>query len=291
MIIVLLIAGICAVLAGLLAIAIGIPVQEFSFGNTLILAGVVAVCSGMLVLVQAVVVRELRNIARRLGPRTTAEARPRPVLAPVAPPEPAGEEGFLFPRDYGAEAEPGSPLAAAPRQPWREEGVARDRTREEPAAEPPPEPAEPAPLPPLRRRHLMFSSNLRKDRDLAQPRGTEAAPSDRPGPPAIESSEAPPASFEDGWPSSERPRESEAQQRRAGRGPFSFAETNAGAKEHSSQPARDEDHPPATVIKSGVVDGMAYSLYSDGSIEAQMPEGLMRFATIDELRAHLDRRS
>ena len=47
---------------------------------------------------------------------------------------------------------------------------------------------------------------------------------------------------------------------------------------------------PVTVLKSGVVDGMAYSLYSDGSIEAQMPEGMMRFASIDELRAHLDQR-
>ena len=45
-----------------------------------------------------------------------------------------------------------------------------------------------------------------------------------------------------------------------------------------------------TVLKSGVVDGMAYSLYSDGSIEAQMPEGMMRFASIDELRSHLDQR-
>ena len=44
------------------------------------------------------------------------------------------------------------------------------------------------------------------------------------------------------------------------------------------------------MLKSGVVDGMAYSLYSDGSIEAQMPEGLMRFASIDELRTHLDQR-
>jgi hypothetical protein len=47
----------------------------------------------------------------------------------------------------------------------------------------------------------------------------------------------------------------------------------------------------AMVIKSGVVDGMGYSLYSDGSIEAQMPEGMMRFASIDELRAHLDQRA
>jgi hypothetical protein len=257
-------------LAGLLAIAFGIPVQEFSFGNTLILAGVVAVCSGLIVLAQAVVVQELRNIARRLDPRTSAEVRPRPVLAPVAP---SAEtiEGLLFPRDYGAEAEPPPSPAAAPRP-----------TEPEPVSPPPP-----------RRRHLMFSSNLRKDRDLAQPRGTEAAPSDRPGPPlAFESGEAPLASFEDAWPRSQRPRESEAQQQRAGRGPPTFTETNAGATEYPPQPTKGKDHhPPATVIKSGVVDGMAYSLYSDGSIEAQLPEGLMRFATIDELRAHLDRGS
>jgi len=55
-------------------------------------------------------------------------------------------------------------------------------------------------------------------------------------------------------------------------------------------PARSEDQSQITVLKSGVVDGMAYSLYSDGSIEAQMPEGMMRFASIDELRAHLDQR-
>jgi hypothetical protein len=51
------------------------------------------------------------------------------------------------------------------------------------------------------------------------------------------------------------------------------------------------EQPAVTVLKSGIVDGMAYSLYSDGSIEAQMPEGMMRFASIDELRAHLDQRA
>jgi hypothetical protein len=55
-------------------------------------------------------------------------------------------------------------------------------------------------------------------------------------------------------------------------------------------PAAAETAPGVTVIKSGVVDGMAYSLYSDGSIEAQMPEGMLRFASLDELRAHLERR-
>jgi hypothetical protein len=60
---------------------------------------------------------------------------------------------------------------------------------------------------------------------------------------------------------------------------------------NSLQPRRTEDHSAVTVLKSGVVDGMAYSLYSDGSIEAQMPEGLMRFASLEELTAHIERRS
>jgi hypothetical protein len=64
------------------------------------------------------------------------------------------------------------------------------------------------------------------------------------------------------------------------------------AAEASIPPPAPREPAPSqvTVLKSGVVDGMAYSLYSDGSIEAQMPEGMMRFASIDELRAHLDQR-
>ena len=54
--------------------------------------------------------------------------------------------------------------------------------------------------------------------------------------------------------------------------------------------ARENDPARVTVLKSGVVDGMAYSLYSDGSIEAQMPEGMMSFDSIEDLREHLDNR-
>ena len=45
---------------------------------------------------------------------------------------------------------------------------------------------------------------------------------------------------------------------------------------------------PVSVLKSGVVDGMAYTLYSDGSIEAQLPQGALRFGSITELRHHLE---
>jgi hypothetical protein len=48
---------------------------------------------------------------------------------------------------------------------------------------------------------------------------------------------------------------------------------------------------PVSILKSGVIDGMAYTLYTDGSIEAQLPSGVMRFASIDELREHLEKHS
>ncbi len=45
---------------------------------------------------------------------------------------------------------------------------------------------------------------------------------------------------------------------------------------------------PIAILKSGVIDGMAYTLYTDGSIEAELPQGTMRFGSIDELRSHLE---
>jgi hypothetical protein len=45
---------------------------------------------------------------------------------------------------------------------------------------------------------------------------------------------------------------------------------------------------PISILKSGVVDGMAYTLYSDGSIEAQLPQGTLRFGSIAELRNHIE---
>jgi hypothetical protein len=46
-----------------------------------------------------------------------------------------------------------------------------------------------------------------------------------------------------------------------------------------------------TVLKSGTVEGMAYTLYSDGSIEAQLPQGMVRFGSITELRNHIENES
>ena len=69
MMVVLLVAGIGLLLAGLVAIGFGIQINEFSLGNTLIVAGTVAACTGMLLLGLWTAVKELKTIARRLGPR------------------------------------------------------------------------------------------------------------------------------------------------------------------------------------------------------------------------------
>jgi hypothetical protein len=302
MMVVVLVAGIGLLLAGILAILFGIPVKEFSFGNTLILVGAVSICTGMVMLALWTVVRELKHIARQLGGGVATEARMAAALHPAArgtaPGHPAQEDGgFLLDRD-----QPAPPYADAPRgdqsaaPPWHEEAASRDRGRGE-VPPPVPESAETAAAPKARR-NLLFSSTSRKERERAQTRTTELPALDpRPGPPVapppFEPSETPPANFDDAWPKIERARAADVPLRRTSRTPVTSSEPDAGAPAAGRYPpaARSEEQPPVTILKSGVVDGMAYSLYSDGSIEAQMPEGMMRFASIDELRAHLDQRT
>jgi hypothetical protein len=50
---------------------------------------------------------------------------------------------------------------------------------------------------------------------------------------------------------------------------------------------RADAPPQVSVLKSGVVDGMGYTLYTDGSIEAKLPQGMVRFGSVAELRAYL----
>jgi hypothetical protein len=292
MAIALLIAGIGFLLAGVAQIVFGIPVKEFSFGNTLLTTGAVTTCTGAIMIGIWIAIREFRDIAQHLGavvpqhPAAAFSAAPAPAIVR----EPLHEsDGFALDQLATAKAEPAPaappsvPAPPAP-PPWHEETASRDRGRADAL------PVDPAAK---QRRNLLFSSTSRKERERAEARSTDmplldpahpvssaAAPPPAVPPPA-RPSEAPPGSFEEAWP-----------QRRGGRAPSTFAEGSTGAAvaDRSPPPPRSEEPAPVTVLKSGVVDGMAYSLYSDGSIEAQMPEGMMRFASIDELRAHLDQR-
>jgi hypothetical protein len=274
MMILLLIAGIGAVLAGLAAIVFGIPIKEFGFGNTLILVGAIGVCTGTILLGLSLVVRELKIIAQRLRP---ADSRGRTALPSIGPG--AAEPGLsaVGGRDRTAsehadDAESGASILSSSPPTWHEETASRERGRVEP-----PSASEAVDAVAKPRRNLLFSSTSRKERERAQARATDGAV---PLPRVVEPAEAPPETFDDAWPKSERARDAEVPPQRRGRAPSTIPEAAA----------RNEDQAPVTVLKSGVVDGMAYSLYSDGSIEAQLPEGMMRFASIDELRSHLEHR-
>ena len=282
---VLLIGGVCFLLAGLVAIGFGILIKEFSFGNTLILTGAIVACTGALMLGLWSAVRELKKIGQQLGSTWPSESRAGSMLA---------SDGLSEVRGGQPMSSAGNPEPAM-HSPNSIDGAAqRDHGRSDVQGREPAEAAHSA----KPRRNLLFSSTSRREREREQARTSEPSATDLDSGSSAsaapsEASEMPGASFEHTWPKLDRPRRGDpTPPRRSGRSASTFAEPAAGrAEAESHAPSGQSDsQPPVTVLKSGVVDGMAYSLYSDGSIEAQMPEGMMRFASIDELRAHLDQR-
>jgi hypothetical protein len=283
--IVLLIAGTLAILAGLAAIGFGIPVKEFGFGNTLILTGTVGVCTGLIILGMAQVLRELKKLAARPAEAGLPPLRRDLPLPPFGETDAANgdtdetdtaanHEGPSFTRDRPAgPLRSRAPDPAVP--PWQDE-VLRDRERLIAADDKPDEP---------KRRNLLFESSRRE-------RAAQDAAAETPSRPA-EGRAAEGRPFEDAWAQTERPRSDAI--RRAARAPL--LPPNDKLPDAALIPDRNEPpeadvspEPEVVVVKSGVVDNMAYSLYSDGSIEADMPEGTMRFASIDDLRDHLENR-
>ncbi|MGJ5207266.1 hypothetical protein [Bradyrhizobium sp. HKCCYLR20261] len=315
-----LVAGALAVLAGLGAIAYGIPFKEFSVGSTLILSGTLGVCSGLILFAMAAVLGELKIISARLRQqRLASDADSRPLQLPgagtkaddldpppVLPSEDVWREGgsprprprmpdLSSPLSSGLASSPLSSLPASPPPPL---SATLRAAETEPAGEAAAEPAE------RPRRNLLFASSSRRERERerAERRGAEPMPTDFRSPPLNEPPSLPPEEpaaaepsppFQDSWSRPERTRSAEPSRppfpRRLARAAPAFVEPEP-APPPPPEP-QDLDAPAVSIIKSGVVDGMAYSLYSDGSIEAQMPEGMMRFASIDELRTHLEGRS
>jgi hypothetical protein len=301
----LLIGGTVVLCIGLLTVVFGIPIKEFSFGNTMILAGAIVSCTGLVLIGLYFIGREFRNLTRRLEAGV-------PIPAPVAPPReveasprslPARED-TLFTRDQPQDRDEftESPLPAdalsplgrtAPPAAWQDHPLTRARHPAPPAESFDP-PAEPVERP---RRNIMFSSHRRgeaKSHDL--PTRDSSPPDDGDHrPPAEDYPHRDPEPeadnpFESAWPQSSRSRPESSAIRNGRAAPPSDDRDAPEPARERFQPPRRAEASSVTIVKSGVVDSMAYSLYSDGSIEAQMPEGMVRFASIDELRAHLDDR-
>jgi hypothetical protein len=103
----------------------------------------------------------------------------------------------------------------------------------------------------------------------------------------------------------ERPRPSAADPALSGRSDFAGGDTRRPRFAPERPPMSDGNRPPerapdmrgprgggdssTTVVRSGIIHGMAYTLYADGSIEAELPIGTVRFASIEELQDHVSR--
>ena len=311
--------GALAAAAGAAAILFGIPVKEFSFGDTLIVSGTVSLVGGLIVVGLAAAVSQLQRLSELAGARPLSRSsRPVDVLeaargnrAPFPPKpksEPARTPASELPpfvpapiEEQAMEEEEPAPSIRNPDLPLPGEEPAEEAPVLKPAASAPPpfrfpEPSKAPPPPPKTepppRAAPPFESSLPPWRKPA------STPAETP-----RTEPAQPSYFDAMWkneprtPSSPSAAETEPPRTRPPE-PFRWPEpapsTMPAEPElapEPPEPTSPAEEPPraVAVLKSGVVDGMGYTLYVDGSIEAELPDGTLRFASINELRAHLEK--
>lgn len=281
--------AVCA-LGGVVAILFGLPVKEFSFGNTLIIAGTTGVVGGLIVIALGAAIAQLQRVVDMLGARPLSRSG-RPLEPFEQPGVPARVPFPPKPKTQPREPVVQPVAAATPDEPHESEpqfGMPPTlRNPDVPTmAE---DEAEELPLSP---RHASASptnaaAELPKmDSPVEEP---PAGSTFEPWRPSPAPRPAQPNYFESMWPAAER-----SPTPPPGPAPSS-AESVARAmpepeKERFAEETELEEKPPA-ILKSGVVDGMGYTLYVDGSIEAELPDGTLHFASINELRTHLEQNS
>jgi hypothetical protein len=252
--------GILAILIGIAMIAFGIPINEFGTGNTLIAAGTTAIVGGFILLGLWAAVMQLQRLLSVLEPHS---ARPATGRGTAAAPEleRARRSRLAESTGFGSSREP--PLAP------------EEAADHEPAAAPESHPADrPAWLPEEEPEPTMRGSGNQRLAPGEEQSSWELFAPPRPSTPARE------RSFDAIWPSERPAREGReaSQPGDRGRAEERYAEQGSGSAAES---------PAATILKSGVINGMAYTLYTDGSIEAELPQGTLRFGSLDELRDYL----
>ena len=334
--VILLILGILVALAGVTTIILGIPINEFSLGSTLIIAGATALTGGLVLIGLSTVVSELNHLAEALRARPTARPgrtaaeAPEPVVAADPAPAPIAAAPVATAAAPAPSARPAAPQVPAsararaeaslrdlgplePRQPAAPSAVEvsaaaierlrssiprAERGRSEPSVvaeldEVPLSPNGAAPQSQPSRAPVAETAPEPKAEGVARAGDATAAE-------ALKASrldflfrskpvrQAPSESFDAVWPA-------EGQAARSGSRDaeprFDRSARPAAEAPQYAEPAPAPAGEPAAILKSGVVDGMAYTLYADGSIKAKLPHGTVRFGSIAELRAHIENNS
>jgi len=303
-----------SVAAGVFSVGLGVPIRETWFGAAVLMAGSVAVTGGFILVGLAAAVHELRQVGQGL------KAPPSGMPRPVRPLERRDEEHLegvdgrmasRMPMPVALGTDAGDVISAKfdapdPRERWRKGGPEEWLLRAMAEIESAPRPTDAAPAP------IDFQPGDTRRPSNSWPRPPIALPSDHPslyphqlagegregGTSAVSSHNVFSREiFETIWSSENRNREEgpgqrteplpEARMRSAESKspPLSPAQPAASA---STKPVHVEPRP-LPILKSGVIQQIAYALFADGSIETQMPEGIIRFASIEEFLRHLEK--
>lgn len=315
---ILIVVGAVLVLLGLAGVTAGAPdwLLGLALGATMIQSGAIAFVGGLVLIALGLVLKTMQELLDRLR-SLPAQPPARPAAAPremlVAHP-PQSAPVARGPRPAPVQETPHAPAERAPEQapdgtvPLRRERISSDlgeepiRPRRERAAD-----AEPGPAQRSRREgNRAFPSDeqmrVRRERPAEDESEDPSLRRDPETPPAFEEiarlresasnprreepsrlrRELPP-------PPPPPPLPMVPDERRRPRATNESALQMPRFRPVETPPAQERAAPDTKVVRSGVIGGMAYTLYADGSIEAELPIGTVRFGSISELQDHVMR--
>jgi hypothetical protein len=307
--------GLVTTVAGLLLVASGVGLHDGTFDSEVLTPGMIAVVGGLVLVGLGIAVRELRRIERALAVRPT----PRPERPAEASAAEAPEALAPVPALLAAKVEPrvAADVTTAATPIVEDEALERLRAKFPGLAGrqsgPIVQDVDASPVSPAPARVEVEEAIAAEVRGAVSATARSANGGTRPirlaprptakahptgGSPARTNGSA----LNTFWPASPR-RDDEAaslQTAAAVHSPLPVTVVDSETSPGNEPPPGDEPArlvpsgtqyaaaEPLTVLKSGVVEGMAYTLYSDGSIEAQLPQGTLRFGSIAALRDHIE---
>jgi hypothetical protein len=292
---VLLVLGVVTTLAGVVLMGSGLAFRDGTFDTEVLTPGTIATVGGLLLIGLGFIVRELRRIERTLA------VRPMPLAARADNAVEASGTAMPIPPPI-PDIEPQVAVAAAPAAAPVED-TALERFRVKLPTIPRVENgrlAEAADVSLALREAAGLEEGVADVRSVAAAgRASNGAAAsarfvpriDAKGRQATSSAKAKVSVFNTFWPAVPRREGQTASTPGAGSAPPPIV-GDAVAPAAPPLPLPLSDAPAGasaiSVLKSGVVEGMAYTLYSDGSIEAQLPQGTLRFGSISALRSHIE---
>jgi hypothetical protein len=269
-----------AVAAGVFAFGLGVPLRETWFGASLLMAGSVAITGGFILVGLAAVVSQLRQVAQ--GFKAPLSGMPRPVRPLERKDERfEGDERWAqsrlnMPVALGA----GTPDVARRRYnaTERKEGPHKPRQVE---AVPPPIEYEPSDI-------ARSSNSCPRPALPLQPVPSDTTIRRTPADSAI----SPQDIFATIWSSLHRnlAEEERTEASRETRPRPADSKSPAATPERAAcASARPVPVEPPPILRVGVIQQTAYTLFVDGSVETQLPEGVKRFGSIEEFLGHLEK--